>query len=627
MKQNLVSKLLDMQMPEVHKANWNLDHDIITTMDVGYIVPMFVDEILANTNVDFDLYSAVFANPTVAPLYGRYKLQFTAWFAPTALYVSPLRDGDAVDADTDFVFPFISPDWKTENNKIFSWFNQSNAGTNPNNFNYITLFDSSYVPHCSLLEYLGAYPAGWTAGTWVNPLNGPNQELNDNPIDDTAIDVPPRRNGIPFLMYWDIYRNYFLNVQEPIFPVRTRAFHREYTANGNILYAQPPGDTYVDRERVNEFFRNIRRNYTAEDGVDVRQTWETLGLPPIFPKRNVVNLTGSNYFPDAEITPDDYIFFEDYHYGLARTTYMPDMYTAWISNTNVELERSKAKVVVENNEFTMEQWKTASRIQNFVRKTIFKNSDFAEFIDVHYGVKPPTNLTKPMFLGAISQDVAFNDVVSTATTSEDTSVDANSQLGSRAGYGRGRRARGEDNGGFVRFHAKEPGYFMVLATLVPEVFYYEASEPFYSKLALSEYFYPEYNAIGYQDLPVSDLNEVPYSDDLKTLPSLNIDFQQWNDTLAQQPAWMEYMTRQNRLHGQMAEPGVYRPWSLSRSFNYSNQRGYTLPQSVAYSSYVLPEMFNNIFVNQQNIDNFQLYIGFDYKKYQPVLKQFLSFNS
>lgn len=624
MKQNLVSKLLDMQMPEVRRANWDLGHDIVTSMDVGYIIPIFTDEILANTNVDFDLYNAVFANPTLAPLYGRYKLQFTAWFAPTSLYVPPLRDGDAVDADTDFAFPYISPNWNLANSQASRDYSHSQSGRN---FSLVTSQDGQYVPHGSLLEYLGMYPGGWNANSWVTyPFVA---DPNDNPIDDITNVVPPRRNAIPFLMYWDIFRNYFLNVQEPNFPIRSRAFTPSYVdINGDVTPSSPPQDIYGTRSQLDTFFKKVRSSYSAEDGCNVRAIWEDI-FENLFARRRVVDLTGTGVVAETDNGFDSstVLFFEDYHHNLARTTYMPDMFTAWISNTNVELERSKAKVVVENNEFTMEQWKTASRIQNFVRKTIFKNSDFAEFIDVHYGVKPPTNLTKPMFLGAMSSDVAFNDVVSTATTSDDTSIDGNSQLGSRAGYGRGGRNREEDNNGFVRFHSKEPGYFMVLATLVPEVFYYESSEPFYNKLSLSEYFYPEYNAIGYQDLAVSDLNEVPYRDELGVFPTNNVDWQTWNDTLAQQPAWMEYMTRQNRVRGQMSLPGVYRPWSLSRSFNYTNQVGITLPRGMQYTSYVLPEMFNNIFVNTQNVDNFQLYIGFDYKKYQPVLKQFLSFNS
>ena len=83
--------------------------------------------------------------------------------------------------------------------------------------------------------------------------------------------------------------------------------------------------------------------------------------------------------------------------------------------------------------------------------------------------------------------------------------------------------------------------------------------------------------------------------------------------------------------GQMTQDNYYQSWSLARSFNYvrgANKTGFnTFPSDSMrlYSSYIIPEMYNNIFANTQNIDNFQFYLSFDYKKYQPVSKQFLSF--
>jgi hypothetical protein len=259
------------------------------------------------------------------------------------------------------------------------------------------------------------------------------------------------------------------------------------------------------------------------------------------------------------------------------------------------------------------------------RKSLFKNDDFAEFMDVQYGVRPSTGISKPMFLGAFESDIVFSDVVSTSQTGDGSNPEKNDALGSRAGYGHGRNT-GKQN--FVDFTSKEPGTFMVLQIIMPEVFYFEGRDLMYDKQNFMEEFNPEFDAIGYQDLQTSQMN---------LCPGLSLDpygrrayfgsYEGFNTSIGQQPYAMEHMVKPNLLKGMMVMPNYYQKYSLARSFNYNRGNLDTLdsPPRGLYSTYPFPEMYNNIFQSTINADNFQFYLRFDYLKYQPISKQFLSF--
>lgn len=643
---NPLSKLFDIEFPDIKRSNWNCSHDISLTADVGYVKPVFVDRILPNTRVKLDINTASFANATIAPLYGRYRVKYLAFWAPDRLYMGDWQDGGAVMPGDDFFYPLlpmpilnsygisVAPTLSTEPDRLgliapesVGDFTISRWTTFP-----YTGISSPYVPPTSLIEYLGAYAAYTQTADWYDPVSSVAG------VSDTyKVGIPRASNAFSFLAFWDIYRNFILNVQEENFYIRTRGFKPEVEAKVydqesdqwvDFTYqAQFPADAAVPRESLDGFFRRVKRWNTQGGNCNVTQFWEESVGIPILPQKDVVPRANFNGIGSPSLNDfDNYILRDEFHYLLPFAPYQPDMFSSWISNENVELEQSKSTVYVENNKFTMEQWKVASRIQNMMRKSLFKNSDFAEYIDVQYGVRPSTGITKPMFLGAFVSDIIFQDVVSSAQTGSGSDLQNNDALGSRAGYGVGRDT---DKENFVDFTSKEPGTFMILQIIMPEVFYFEGRDLMYDKQNFAEEFNPEYDAIGYQDLHLSQMNICPnLSKDPFGRAKWNSDFESYDRAVAQQPYAMEHMVKYNQLKGMMVMPNYYQKWTLARSFNYNrgNLSADFLPGRTLLSTYPFPEMYNNIFQNEQGVDNFQFYLSLDYLKYQPIGKQFLSFN-
>lgn len=621
---NPLSTLLDIDFPEIKRANWNCSYDYPTTADVGYVNVVHVDRVLANTDVDFDINHASFANPTVSPLYGRYRVKYLAFWAPDRLYMANWRNGQKMD-DDDYPYPVLFPFLDVDID------NSVPAGQYAGDAMPI-------VPPTSLAHQLGVYPAYYQPRQFYPrvPFNE-RQNAIESYCNDLSSSAPAPSNAFSFLAFWDIYRNYILNTQEPAFPVRTRAFVPATTIyDGTNSFERParsPEDTMLSRENLDLFFTYVTYSQLSDPHLhtDVVKLWYDLfAFDPICSSKLVdqINPIASSDTASAR-NMNNYVYRPMYHYCLPLAPLAPDAYTSWISNENVELERQKSAINVENGKILMESWIVASRISNKVRKMLFKQNGFADYIDVQYGVRPRTDSTIPTFLGAFISDIVFNDVVSTSQLSESTDpqLNANRDLGSRAGYGRG-TDHGKSN--FVRFRSLEPGTFMVLQMIIPDVHYFEGRDPMYDKQNFNEEFNPEFDGIGYQDLQKGHLNMVPQlAIDPLGRWHQSFDWSSHNTPIGQQPYAMEHMTKVNKLGGMFVMPTEYLSWALGRSFNYNRGTFETQLQSPSrsyYSTYIFPEMYTNIFKSNVE-DNFQFYLSFDYKKYQPVSKQFLAFHS
>ena len=376
---NPLSRLLDIQFPDIKRSNWNNSYDYPTTASVGYVNVVHTDHIMAGTRAKMDFNSASFANSTIAPLYGRYKVKYLAVWSPDRLYMPDWLTGEKM-IDDDYPYPFLSTTYT-----VGPAIDTSDAFPRAD-FDTAACSTSGYIPPTSLAHQLRLYPAMTCSQTFVQ--------------DDNI----PRRNAFAFLTYWDAFRNFIANPQEKYFYVRTRAFIPEIirSAPGVLLDkvdAQSPIDTRISLEVLDNFFHNVKR---ANNPLNINNEWSyTFGFDPLWSPRYVYRYGPNGATPDnSRYGKDDVIIHHNYHYGLPVCTYKPDFFTSWVSNENVELERSKSKVKVNNSEFTMEQWYLASRIQSKIRKNIYQFNDFAQWIDTNFGVKPPTTLTQPMFLGS-----------------------------------------------------------------------------------------------------------------------------------------------------------------------------------------------------------------------------------
>lgn len=166
---------MHVRLREYDMSSQNLSFVFRSTMGVGMLVPFMKIVCQKGDIFDIKLTNKTMTHPTLGPLFGSFKLQHFIFTAGFRLYNSWLhnnRTGIGMKM-SDIKFPTIS----------------SPSVSNPNK-------GIQYSPS-SLHSYLG----------W----KGMRQSYN----------TPPEKNGIPWLMYFDIFKNYFANTQEDKFYIIT----------------------------------------------------------------------------------------------------------------------------------------------------------------------------------------------------------------------------------------------------------------------------------------------------------------------------------------------------------------------------------------------------------------------
>lgn len=636
MANNNVSSLLNIDFPRPKTSNFNLGRVNRFSADVGWVIPCYVEEILPNSYKRLDVNALIQTNATVAPLMGSFKVKIDAFFVPLRLYYRHLSLNNVnPDFDDNFPFHHISLPTITNSSSISPVYNvvTGNAvnysDTAPNSI-YIynekwrdgfTSDSPTYpqyliVPPSSLLDYLGILPVDYCnkAFSGSKPLNGNT-----------------------FIGYFDIWRNYYSNPHDVDVPFR---YSNSYP---NELGKGLDRDLYIPLKKLDDFVNSFTDSADPQQPKNVIQQFNMYVRPELFPINNIGRyraLTApplfsgqSVIYPNAQGPLFD--TRNGLHFGLLRTTYMDDYFNSRFRNDFVSYMEESSRITVQDNSFTINQLRQANRVAKYVDKSIFSDTRFGSWIKAHFGVKTNHKLDIPQFLGSITSNIVFNDIYATAQTG-DGDITSNQALGSRSSLGQGFI---KNKGAFVEFRATEPGYLMCMFRIIPYVSYFQGIKKMYLKSNFYDLYRPEFDAIGYDDLQKIELSAVPnYYDNMQDMTNQTIfpDMEtllldSYNTSVGKHPAWLEYMTSYDESHGLMCKKYQYGYWTLNRPFSpraydsyiYNDITAEVITPFSDFSTYVLPEYFNNIFAVNKYTDNFQVQIRFFDKTKQPISKQIL----
>ncbi|WMC01590.1 major capsid protein [Microvirus D_HF38_35] len=162
-----------------------------------------------------------------------------------------------------------------------------------------------------------------------------------------------------------------------------------------------------------------------------------------------------------------------------------------------------------------------------------------------FGVKPRTvDSYKPYYIGGTYTSITFGEVVQTSQSTVD------SQLGQYAGHG-----FGVNNNGYIgHIDCDDYGYIMLIASVVPDVYYSQGVRSDFTALTSAELYMPDRAGFGLQPI----LNRELYCD------GSSADM----DLFAYQDAFDNMRYRSNTIHGQMADKSKlsFYPYTQSRYF-------------------------------------------------------------
>lgn len=493
-----------------------------TSMAPGLGYPIYFKEMIAGDQLQLDFKHLMNTQAILNPLYGTYRLQICVFFAGTSLYIPAL------------------------------WRNGYMNASNPRGLmdvNYPVLTVAAHNPVYRVHE--SSLPAFLGLGV------GFAREYTSGAGKTATI------NAIPYLMYYDIFRHYYANRQEDVFPIMSAPWNNAKRVRRFPL------------DKLDQFYMSLP--YSG-GSLSSASYFNELPLSQLFSAQSV----GSSPIDPAMSYPLG---------GLFQCCYLPDRMNVILSDAFFKNNVSTVHVSTQGDSFKIDQLVTAKKLWNARNNDAITNGTFKDWIRVHFGVTPKIMDDMPTFCGATSSDIAFEDI--RATTSAKIG-DADQYLGDKGssalGYGDSRR---------FNIVADRPGYVMAIATLVPRVDYYQFTERYALHKKLSDSFRPEYNGIGYQDVLVSDLNtEWPAGYDATGSYAAQVD--PFAVSLGKQPAWLEYMTAVNKVRGTFCSSE--KSWVLARDMraNTNPDSSVSPAENTVSSAYIDPADWNQPFADQSD---------------------------
>lgn len=560
------------------QAHHNLSHFHRRTMAVGPLYPIACIPVNSGDVHDFNFESLVNTQALLSPLYGSFRLKIEVFFAGLDLYVPRLwRNGQMRTKDGRLYAPFPTLSLKYP----------YQAGIVQGDADY----SASVLGGSSVFSGLGF---GTNFGIWYRRGAG------DQAVAGEAFNV---WNAVPFLMYLDAYRRYYVNRQEEY------CYFMNNT-DPNVTYG-PNGTIRVRVDDLDEMFTELPKNGGDIYGLLKQYAPGLISL--LSPQDSSISETVDTSNPYGGLA------------GLALRCHMPDKMNVILNSAFYDANVTNVRVNTTSEGFTVDQLVTAKKLWNSRNKDASTSGFFSDWIKSHFGVTPRIMNEQPTFCGSSGSDIFFEDIRATTNAISDYDSHPYTQsLGDKASSGKGYSSSRR-----FRIEADRPGYVMVLASLVPRVDYYQGVERFTRHTKTTDLFTPEFNGIGLQDVLESDLcadASAAFGPDYNKAWEYDANLNPFQTSVGKQPAFTEFMTAVNTVAGQFAG-GSLKSWVLARNMGVENSSLSFLKQADT-SAYIHPGDWNQPFADQQaNAENFLCQFYIDHQVRSTVLKRLLPYFS
>lgn len=620
-------KKMQVDMRTYNRSTHDLSYVWRNTQSPGTLVPFICELALPGDVHEIQLSANVLTHPTVGPLFGSFKLQLDVFECPIRLYNAQLHNNKlGIGLDMSKVkFPVISITYdKTTDNPL------TIEGS---------LNDAQVNPSC-LRSYLGFNGAGRIILESGNTIK----------ISDQCM---------PELMYYDIFKNYYANLQEE------DAYY--INVNSDIQAINVQGTDYNPNSINAPIKKGDAIAITVGEGItdkDLRLTVQTFRgsiekiepseLGTIVPAANIIgiNITSTVYttllkvesiygigggklstFKISEVDlirekilqaptnvpydlstsaielmtkfknrTNNYLNTTFPQFGLCVKTYQSDLFNNWINTEWIDGENGISEITsvsVTGGSFTIDALNLAQKVYNMMNRIAVSGGSYRDWIETVYTSNYIERAETPVYMGGMSDEIVFQEVISQSATDQEP-------LGSLAG--RGKLAYNK-KGGYLKIKVEEPSYIIGIVSITPRIDYSQGTKWDRNLQTMNDLHKPALDAIGFQDLITS---KMAWWDTAITAAGTAI---KNKFSAGKQPAWIDYMSNYNRTHGNFASGKSEEFMVLNRSYEI-NKETLNLKQSVIkdLTTYIDPIKFNYIFADQSlDAMNFWIQIGVDWK--------------
>lgn len=211
-----------------------------------------------------------------------------------------------------------------------------------------------------------------------------------------------------------------------------------------------------------------------------------------------------------------------------------------------------------SNFLTLEKLRELAVNQTIQEKMARTDGSYGEFGLTFYGERSKSAFDyRPVFIGGNTQSIIFTEVLQTSASTSD------SPLGTYAGHG----VSSENQGFLGRFHSDDYGFIMLLACVMPDVYYTQGLDRQFFRELQSDFYLPERAQLGMRPI----LNKELF---VQASTVVDADGNEVNEGLwAYQDIFDEFRYKNNRVAGDMAldsdtTPGAsFNPYTQFRHFD------------------------------------------------------------
>lgn len=490
------------------KSRFKLFSGNPTSASWGTLIPTNLTRVVAGDDFSFQPGVGVQALPIVAPFLGNVCVKKEYFFIPDRIY--------NIDRQLNFQGVTDTP------NTVYK---PSMAPQIP--------FDISKPSGDAIAFSVGALQTD-TPGGSLGCIVGPGS-LADYMGEAPGSIVTGVIDLTPYIGYYDIYYNYYLNQQYDLVPTALA---------GTVSDSATEYPYYLQVNELETYLRNIKTKQNLSPAIreDNSASYSTN-------VQAALNAVDSQAFL--------WSFFTGRQSLLQRG--FPSYYLeAWLRTSS--FVNAAADVSVSGDSVSMRNITFASRMQRYMDLAFAGGGRNSDFYESQFDVKLSQDNTCPAFLGSDSFDMNVNTLYQT-TGFEDSSSPLGAFSGQLSGGTRFRRRN---------YHFNDDGYFMEITSIVPRVYYPSYINPTSRQISLGQQYAPALDNIATQGLKTSTVfGEVQslgvvnptYKDYIFVVPGFR---KRDLDYVGYEPAWSELMTAVSKPHGRLCNDLDY--WVLSRDY-------------------------------------------------------------
>ena len=225
--------------------------------------------------------------------------------------------------------------------------------------------------------------------------------------------------------------------------------------------------------------------------------------------------------------------------GLVVKTYQSDLFNNWVNTEWIDGENGIAEITAistASGEIKIDSINLSEKLYNMLNRIAVSDGSYEGWQDAVYTETPKRHIESPVYLGGMSSEIMFEEIVQTSTGDE------TNPLGTLGGKG----ILIKNKGGKVTVKVNEAAFIIGIVSLTPRVMYCQGNEWYLTELqSMDDFHKPALDGIGFQNLLGERLAwwDTKITDGVVTSRSV----------IGKVPAWIEYMTAVDKCYGDFAE--------------------------------------------------------------------------